>query len=130
MKALVEERQRVEALGRDLTAARSELEALKAQTARTSAEAVAQDETARAADERANTLARELAAAREEAEALRVGAEKAARAEAAAAEQGKALAEERQRVEALGHDLNVARSELEALKAANGANKCGSRRPG
>ena len=76
-----------------------------------------------------NTLARELAAAREEAEALRVGAEKAARAEAAAAEQGKALAEERQRVEALGRDLNVARSELEALKA-NGANDCGSRRPG
>ena len=97
--------------------ARSELEALKAQTAQTSAAAAAQDETARAAHERANTLARELAAAREEAEALRAGAEKAARAEAAAAEQGRALAEERQRVEGLGRDLNAARSELQALKA-------------
>jgi hypothetical protein len=42
-RGLAEERQRVEPLRRDLAAARSALEALKAQTARTSAEAIARE---------------------------------------------------------------------------------------
>src|SRR5215207_288077 len=120
------EHEEAERLNRDLAAARSEIEALKAEGARALA----------AGGEQAERLNRDLVAARseiealkaEEARALAAGGEQAERLnrdlvaaggglEARPAEGARALAARGEQAERLNRDLVAARSENEALKA-------------
>src|SRR5215204_6434734 len=114
-EALGREHERAERLNRDLVAARSEIEVLKAEGARALA---AGDEAVRAAEaksveqqealgrerEEAERLNRDLVAARSEIEVLK-------------AEGARALAAGDEQAEHLNRDLVAARSEIEALKA-------------
>ena len=135
-EALGRERKDAEHLKRDLAAARSEIEALKAEGSRA---LVASGEAVRAAEakggerqealgrerEEAERLKRNLAAARSEIEALKAEGSRALAAsgeavraaEAKGVEQQEALGREREEAERLKRDLAAARSEIEALKA-------------
>src|SRR5215207_2083542 len=93
-EALGREHERAERLNRDLVAARSEIEVLKAEGARALA----------ASGGQAERLNRDLAAARSEIEALK-------------AEGARALAAGDEQAEHLNRDLVAARSEIEALRA-------------
>src|SRR5829696_22611 len=93
-EALGREHERAERLNRDLVAARSEIEVLKAEGARALA----------ASGGQAERLNRDLAAARSEIEVLK-------------AEGARALAAGDEQAERLNRDLVAARSEIEALKA-------------
>src|SRR5215207_8396355 len=114
-EALGREHERAERLNRDLVAARSEIEVLKAEGARALA----------ASGGQAERLNRDLAAARSEIEALKAegaralaaGGEAVRAAEAKSVEQQEALGREREEAERLRHDLAAARSEIEVLKA-------------
>src|SRR5215207_3666760 len=114
-EALGREREEAERLNRDLVAARSEIEALKAEGARALA----------ASGGQAEHLNRDLVAARSEIEALKAegaralaaGGEAVRAAEAKSVEQQEALGREREEAERLRHDLAAARSEIEVLKA-------------
>jgi myosin heavy subunit len=121
-QAFDQERSKVEALGRELTSLRAELDTTGA--VHLELERVQAAEAAKVAKERdkSETLARELASARKEAEehsALLA----AAHAEvlqvtetnrATAAEQKQALASERDRADALSRELTLVRNQLEA----------------
>jgi uncharacterized protein YcbK (DUF882 family) len=136
------ERQRVEALLRELFSAQGEIEALAsrllaATTARSEAEQALRAVQAVAAEQRraleqdreqGDIVAHELAAARQELETLKLRAvpisvehPDAARglqaAQPSAAEQKQALEEERARADGLARDLTSAREEIEALTA-------------
>jgi len=121
-----QERDRADALARELTSLRAELETARAvglETAQTTAAAKIEQEQAFGKErEKVETLARELAAARKEAEASSTLLA-AAQAEtlqifatniANAAEHERALASERDRADALARELTSARSRLEA----------------
>jgi len=121
-----QERDRADALARELTSLRAELETARAvglETAQTTAAAKIEQERAFGKErEKVETLARELAAARKEAEASSTLLA-AAQAEtlqifatniANAAEHERALASERDRADALARELTSARSRLEA----------------
>jgi hypothetical protein len=125
-QALDQERARADALARELTSLRAELEmarGVRLETAQTTAVAKIEQEQAFAKEREKNeTLARELAAARKEAEAL-FALLAAAHAEtlqvtetsnANTAERERTLASERDRADALARELTSARNELEA----------------
>ena len=137
--ALEQERQRGDALLRDLASAREEVEARKA-TANAAegsaknalASATEQTQAAEQERQRGEVLAHQLASARGDVETLtarltaltdaRTEAEKALQtAQASAAAQKLALEQERQRGDALLRDLASAREEVEARKATANA---------
>ena len=126
-----QKRDRADALARELTSLRAELETARAvglETAQTTAAAKIEQEQAFGKErEKIETLARELAAAREEAEA-RSALLAAAHAEALqvtatnnanTAEHERALAGERDRPDALARELTSARNELRQIAASN-----------
>jgi hypothetical protein len=136
-QALDQERDRADALARELASLRAELETaqgVRLETAQTTAVAKIEQEQAFAKErEKTETLARELAAARKEVEALSALLA-AAHADALhvtetsnanAAEHERTLISERDRADALARELTSARNELEAgnrqIAASNSA---------
>src|SRR5215204_3145741 len=114
-EALGREHERAERLNRDLVAARSEIEALRAEGARALA---AGDEAVRAAEAKSVEQQEALGREREEAERLnRDLAAAGSEIEALRAEGARALAASGEQAERLNRDLVAARSEIEALKA-------------
>jgi hypothetical protein len=127
-QVLKRERDRAEAVGRELTSVRAELDTARAaglEAAQTAEAAkVGQERALKEENDKTEELARELASARKEAEA-RSALLAAAHAEvlqvmqtseAAAAEQKLALARERYRADPLARELASVRNELEAAK--------------
>ena len=127
-QAVKQERDRADALVRELTSVRADLDLARAATLETAqatqAAKIEQELAFRKERNKTETLARELAATRKEADA-RSALLAAAHAEvlqmtetnrAIAAEQKLALASERDRTDALARELSTARSELEAGK--------------
>jgi hypothetical protein len=137
-QAFEHERQRGEALARELISAREEVEALTARVAHFEAEKTLQAAQALAAEQkqaleqerqRSDALSLDLASAREEVEALtsafaaaiavRIEVSQTLQAaQALAAEQKEALEQERQRRDTIAHELASAREEVEALTSA------------
>src|SRR5215203_4356097 len=136
-EALSQEREQAERLKHDLAAARTEIEALKAEGAKAlaasrdavqsaQATAVEQQEALSQEREQAERLKHDLAAARTEIEVLKAEgaqAQAASRdavraAEAKGVEQQEALVRERAEAERLNRDLAATRSEIEGLRTA------------
>ena len=136
-KALSQEREQAERLKHDLAAARTEIEALKAERAQAvaasrdavraaEAKGVEQQEALGWERAKAERLNREVETARsgiealkdERARALAASAEAARTAETKAAEQQEALVRERAEAERLNRDLAATRSEIEGLRTA------------
>jgi hypothetical protein len=122
-QALEQERDKAEALARELTSVRVELDTARAETVRNAEAAEVEQKLAFGKErDKSETLARELASARKEAEE-RSARLAAAQAEvlqatetnrAVAAEQKLALASERDRADALTRELTSVRNEFEA----------------
>jgi hypothetical protein len=129
-QAIKQERDRADALAHQLTSVRSDLDMARAATLETTqtieAAKIKQEQAFEKERDKTETLARELAAARKEADA-RSALLAAAHAEALqmtetnraiAAEQKLALASERDRADALAHELTSVRSNLDMARAA------------
>ncbi|MDB5607402.1 MAG: hypothetical protein JWP25_4302 [Bradyrhizobium sp.] len=129
-QAIKQERDRADALAHQLTSVRSDLDMARAAALETTqtieAAKIKQEQAFEKERDKTETLARELAAARKEADA-RSALLAAAHAEALqmtatnraiAAEQKLALASERDRADALAHELTSVRSDLDMARAA------------
>ena len=124
-QALGQERDRADALARELTSLRAELDAARtggSQAVRAPEAEIKQKQALERERGRADTLARELTSVRAEFDAARIAGPEAAKAAAAAVEQQQALKQElkqeRDKAEAVARELTSLRAERDAARAA------------
>ncbi|HEX9469885.1 MAG TPA: hypothetical protein VF957_10130 [Bradyrhizobium sp.] len=118
-QALDQERERADALARELTSLRAELDAARRAGTDAAQAAAAEAEQKQALEQergRADTLAHDLASVRAELDVARRAGTDAAQAAAAAAEQKQALEQERGRADTLARELTSLRAELDAAR--------------
>src|SRR5260370_4415624 len=126
-QALDQERERADALARELTSLRAELDAARRAGTDAAQAAAAESKQKQAVEQalkqerdRADTLARELTSLRVELDRARTAGPEVVQVAAAEVEQKQALEQERDRAEALGRELTSLRAELDTARAQGG----------
>jgi hypothetical protein len=126
-QALDQERERADALARELTSLRAELDAARTGGSEAVQAAEAESKQKQAVEQalkqerdRADTLARELTSLRVELDRARTAGPEVVQVAAAEVEQKQALEQERDRAEALGRELTSLRAELDTARAQGG----------
>ena len=120
-QALGQERDRADALARELTSLRAELDTARiagSQAVQAPEAEIKQKQALEQERGRADALARELTSLRAEFDAARIAGPEAAKAAAAKVEQQQALKQERDKAEAVGRELTSLRAELDAARIA------------
>jgi hypothetical protein len=118
-QALDQERDRADALARELTSLWAEIDTARIAGSKAVQAPEAQIKQKQALEQersRADALARELTSLRAELDAARIGGSEAVQAAAAEVEQKQALKQERDRAEALARELTSLRAELDAAR--------------
>jgi chromosome segregation ATPase len=122
-QALDQERERADALARELTSLRAELDAARvagSEAVQASEAEIKQKQTLEQERGRGDTLARELTSLRVELDRARTAGPEVAQVAAAEVAQKQALEQERDRAEALGRELTSLRAELDTARAQGG----------
>jgi len=122
-QALDQERERADALARELTSLRAELDVARragTDAAQAAAAAAEQKQALEQERGRADTFARELTSLRVELDRARTAGPEVVQVAAAEVEQKQALEQERDRAEALGRELTSLRAELDTARAQGG----------
>ena len=126
-QALDQERERADALARELTSLRSELDSARTGGSEAVQAAEAESKQKQAVEQalkqerdRGDALARELTSLRAELDSARTRGSEAVLAAEAESKQKQALEQERDRAEALGRELTSLRAELDKARAQGG----------
>src|SRR5260221_2697883 len=122
-QALDQERERADALARELTSLRAELDVARragTDAAQAAAAAAEQKQALEQERGRADTFARELTSLRVELDRARTAGPEVVQVAAAEVEQKQALEQERDRAEAFGRELTSLRAELDTARAQVG----------